>query len=106
MISSESKLDVSMTSHIQEHIGMSSLKELRQRKGMTAFTLAVKSNVSLSTITRMESGDEKRAVSRLIANRVLTALSAELGEKITIEDVDGLKIKEDLKHKQQEGGPE
>jgi len=75
---------------------MSSLKELRQEKGITAFALAVKANVSLSTITRMESGDEKRAVSRLIANKVLSTLSSELGRAITIKDVDNLKILEDV----------
>jgi predicted transcriptional regulator len=69
---------------------VSTLKELRDEAGLTAFDLAVQADVSLSTINRMESGRE--AVTRRIANKVLNVLSDRLGRKITVENVDGLRI--------------
>lgn len=62
---------------------MATVKELRQEAGWTVFTLAAQADVSIPTISRMERGD---AVSLLVANKVLRALSKELGRKITAED--------------------
>jgi transcriptional regulator with XRE-family HTH domain len=66
------------------------VKDLRIEARLTAFQLAAKADVSISSINRMEQG--KRAVKRLIVTRVLYALSQELGRTLTPEDVDGLKI--------------
>lgn len=70
---------------------VSTLKRLRQRAGCTVFELAVQSEVSLSTINRMEYGSG--VVTHLVAKQVLGVLSAKLGRKITIEDVEGLQVK-------------
>jgi DNA-binding XRE family transcriptional regulator len=70
---------------------VSTLKELREEAGLTAFNLAAQSDVSLSTINRMENG--KEAVSRRIAYQVLNVLSSRIGRRITVEDVEGLRIK-------------
>jgi transcriptional regulator with XRE-family HTH domain len=69
---------------------MSTLKDLREQAGLTAFDLAAQADVSLSTINRMERGD---AVTRLIAYKVLNTLSNRLGRKVDIDDVEGLNIK-------------
>lgn len=60
---------------------------------MTAFKLASEADVSLSTLNRMENG--KSPVSRRLVFRVLNVLSDRLGYEISIEDVEGLKVKED-----------
>jgi transcriptional regulator with XRE-family HTH domain len=69
---------------------MSTLRDLREQAGLTAFVLAAQADVSLSTINRMERGD---AVTRLIAYKVLNTLSNRLGRKIDIGDVEGLNVK-------------
>ncbi len=70
---------------------MTTLKELREEAGMTAMDLAVLADVSLSTVNRMEAG--RMPVTRLIANKVLNALSSKIGFKIKIEQVENLKVK-------------
>lgn len=72
---------------------MSTLKQLREQTGWTAFELAGKADVSLSTINRMESGNPQKAVSTRIAYKVLNTLGDRLGRRITLEDVEGLQIK-------------
>lgn len=62
------------------------LKFLREEAALTAMELAVEADVSLSTINRMET--RKIPVTRLTAFKVLKALSAKLGRKLTIDDVD------------------
>ena len=69
---------------------MSTLKELREQAGLTAFDLAAQADVSLSTINRMERGD---SVTRLIAYKVLNLLSSKLGRRIEIDEVEGLEVK-------------
>jgi transcriptional regulator with XRE-family HTH domain len=69
---------------------MPRLRDLRIEARLTTVQLSTKSNVSLSSINRMERG--KRAVKRLMATRVLYALSQELGRTIMIDDVEGLQI--------------
>jgi transcriptional regulator with XRE-family HTH domain len=69
---------------------MPTLRDLRIEARLTTVQLSAKSNVSLSSINRMERG--KRAVKRLMATRVLYALSQELGRTIMIDDVEGLQI--------------
>jgi transcriptional regulator with XRE-family HTH domain len=72
------------------------MKQLRESIGLTAFKLAVLSDVSLSTINRMEQG--KRPVSRLTANKVAHALSQQLGREIKPDEIDGLKVVEEPRH--------
>jgi transcriptional regulator with XRE-family HTH domain len=71
-------------------MNVSTLRELREQAGLTAFDLAAQADVSLSTINRMERGD---SVSRLIAYKVLNTLSSRLGRRIEIEEVEGLEVK-------------
>lgn len=59
---------------------------------MTAFELAAASDVSLSTINRLEKG--KIPVSRRLIYKVLNTLGERLGTEIDIENVDGLVTKE------------
>ena len=67
------------------------VRELRDEALMTAFDLAAKSEVSLSTINRMETG--KSPVTRRVTLKVLAALSTKLGRKITIDDIKDLEVK-------------
>lgn len=76
-----------------EIIGMPNLKKLREDAGWTAAELAIAAGVSLSTVNRMESGKQRYAVSRLIANKVLRALSERLDTRLKPEDVDQLYLK-------------
>lgn len=69
---------------------MPTIRDLRIEARLTTVQLSAKSNVSLSSINRMERG--KRPVKRLMATRVLYTLSQELGRTITIGDVEGLQI--------------
>ena len=71
---------------------MPTVRDLRIEAGLTAFQLAVKADVSISSINRLEQG--KRPVKRLIVSRVLNALSQELGRPLTFETVSGLKTVE------------
>ena len=71
---------------------MPTVRDLRIEAGLTAFQLAVKADVSISSINRLEQG--KRPVKRLVISRVLNALSQELGRPLTFETVSGLKIVE------------
>lgn len=71
-------------------MNVSTLRELREQAGLTAFDLAAQADVSLSTVNRMERGD---TVTRLIAYKVLNILSARLGRRFKIEDVEGLRVK-------------
>ena len=71
-------------------MNVSTLRDLREQAGLTAFDLAAQADVSLSTINRMARGD---SVSRLIAYKVLNILSSRLGRRIEIDDVEGLKVK-------------
>jgi transcriptional regulator with XRE-family HTH domain len=82
-------IDIPLISE-REIMNMSTLRDLREQAGLTAFDLAAQADVSLSTINRMERGD---AVTRLIAYKVLNTLSNRLGRKIDIGDVEGLNIK-------------
>jgi transcriptional regulator with XRE-family HTH domain len=88
-----STIDASLISHM-EVAGVPTLKNLRERTGLTAMELAVLADVSLATVNRMESGKEKNAVSRRIAYKVLNALGERLGERYEVENIEGLKIKE------------
>lgn len=87
----------SLLFHLQkiakECFNVPNLKYLREKTGMTAFKLASEADVSLSTLNRMENG--KSPVSRRLVFRVLNVLSDRLGYEISIEDVEGLKVKED-----------
>ena len=74
---------------------MSTLKELREQAGLTAFALAGEANVSLSTINRMERGD---SVTRVTAYKVLNVLSSRLGRRFETNDVEGLHIKSGTPH--------
>ncbi len=69
---------------------MATLRDLRIEARLTTVQLAHKSEVSLSSINRMEQG--KSAVKRLIATRVLHTLSQELGRPLTIDEVEGLRL--------------
>ena len=69
---------------------MPTMRDLRIEAGLTTVELSTKSRVSLSSINRMER--EKKPVKRLIATRVLHALSQELGRTITIDDVERLRL--------------
>lgn len=86
-------IDASMTSKnkVKRGIDVSTLKELREKTGMTSFELAVVSEVSLSTLNRMENG--KTSVSRRIAYKVINVLSQKLGREIHLEEIDGLRIR-------------
>jgi transcriptional regulator with XRE-family HTH domain len=73
---------------------MPTIRRLREDAGWTANELALAAGVSLSTVNRMESGKPENAVTRLIANKVLIALSQRLGRgPITIEDIENLHVK-------------
>lgn len=62
------------------------LKDLRQRAGMTVFELAVAADVSIATVNRLER--DKTSVSRLMAYKVLNVLSEKLGYRVEIEDLE------------------
>lgn len=72
-------------------VSKKTVRELRDEALMTAFDLAAKAEVSLSTVNRIERGRTK--VTRRVALKVLDALSKKLNRKITIENVDGLEVK-------------
>jgi len=80
------------------------IKQLRVKAGITAFDLAARSDVSLSTITRMERG-KGRKFSALTVNKVLNTLSQLLKRDVTVEDVSGIGIIEE-QQKQPEGEQE
>ena len=84
-------IETSMQIQDCEEKDVPNLKDLREEAGLTAFSLAAQSGVSLSTINRLEGGGE--GVTRRKANQVLNFLSQKLGRKVTIEDM-GLKIKD------------
>jgi len=67
------------------------VRELRDEALMTAFDLAAKSEVSLSTINRIETG--KAPVTRRVVLKVLSALSQKLKRTISIDDVKDLQVK-------------
>jgi DNA-binding XRE family transcriptional regulator len=69
------------------------MKQLRERAHMTVFQLAMKSEVSIRTINRIEN-EEEHYVTSLTAQKLVDTLSEKLGQQINIEDVEGLKIKE------------
>jgi predicted transcriptional regulator len=96
---SMSMIDVSAVSHLKERYDMSNqnkltIKQLRLKAGITAFDLAAKSDVSLSTITRMERAKDRK-FSQLTVNKVLNTLSQLLKRDITIDDVSGIGVLEE-----------
>jgi len=99
-------MDISLGSHSKERYYMSNpdkmtIKQLRLKAGITAFDLAARSDVSLSTITRMERATN-RQFSELTVNKVLNTLSELLKRDITISSVAGISVIEEV-HKQEEG---
>jgi DNA-binding XRE family transcriptional regulator len=72
-------------------VSKKTVRELRNEALLTAFDLAAKSEVSLSTISRIEKGSVP--VTRRVAVKVITALSKSLKRPIGIEDVENLKVK-------------
>src|SRR2546423_7799633 len=89
-------MDISLGSHSKERCYMSNpdkmtIKQLRLKAGITAFDLAARSDVSLSTITRMERA-KNRKFSELTVNKVLNTLSELLKREVTIEDVIGVSV--------------
>lgn len=72
---------------------MPTLRYLRTRSGMTAVELAAEAGVSTATINRMERG--KTEVSLRIAYRVLNVLSNKLGRSIEVDEVEGLRVKDE-----------
>lgn len=67
---------------------MTTLKQLRQEVGLTAFDLAHLADVSLSTINRIERG--RPPTTRLTAGKVITALGQYMHRPLAIDDVEGL----------------
>jgi predicted transcriptional regulator len=96
MLTAERHLDsIGIPKTCQEVLSMPTLKRLREDAGWTAGELATAARVSLATVNRMESGKEKYAVSRLIANKVLFVLGERLGRKIQVEELDNLFVKKE-----------
>lgn len=89
MMSGIGIIDTSLNTQ-KEGNGVSTMKELREEAGLTAFKLAQEAEVSLSTVNRMEYGHAP--VTKRIANQVLSVLSQHLGRKVTIQDVKGLNV--------------
>lgn len=69
---------------------MPTLREIREKHYISRKVLAKAAGVSESTIIRMEEG--KKHTTEEAAEKVLSALSGKIGEQITINNVDGLKI--------------
>jgi transcriptional regulator with XRE-family HTH domain len=67
---------------------MVTIKDLRLEAGLSAFELAGKADVSISSINRMET--MKKPVRRLVAMKTLKALSQELGRNVGLNDVEVL----------------
>ena len=84
-------IDTSITSHESEACRVSSFKELREESGYTIFKLAQAADVSLSTVNRMEYGNG--TVTRRIANQVLNVIGERIGRKVTLEEIEGLRLK-------------
>lgn len=85
-------IDVSQEHQRSEVRNVATLRELRDEANMTVMELAVASSVSISTINRLELINEP-LVTRRKARKVLDALSAQLGRKISLESVEGLQVK-------------
>jgi predicted transcriptional regulator len=73
---------------MKEGRNVSIIRELREEADLTAFALASKSGVSLSSINRLETGKVK--VTRRVARKVIKALNEELNRSITLEDIEEL----------------
>ena len=71
---------------------MATMKQLRERAHMTVFELAVASGVSIRTINRIENSLEHEVTS-LTAMKLTDALGERLGQEITPQTIEGLKIK-------------
>lgn len=69
---------------------MATLQELRLKHYISRKHLAGAAGVSESTIVRMEDPTHKTSFDK--ANKVLSALSGLIGERITIENVEGLNL--------------
>jgi predicted transcriptional regulator len=69
---------------------METLRGLRENHYLSRKTLAKRAGVSESTIVRMEEG--KQHTQHDVAERVLKALSKEIGRTVTINDIEGLNI--------------
>jgi transcriptional regulator with XRE-family HTH domain len=67
-------------------------KDARERAGLTVLKLAQEAGVSLSTVNRMEYG--RTAITRRIAYQVLNVISTHIGQRIELEEIEGLNIKE------------
>lgn len=85
-------IGTSLIFHESEGHNVPTFKQLREEAGLTAFDLAAKADVSLSTVNRMEYGTTQ--VSRRMAYKVLNVISKEIGRRVSIEEVEGLKIKQ------------
>ncbi len=79
---------------------MPTLRQIREQNYLSRKMLADAAGVSQSTIVRMEEG--KLHTTQEVAEKVLEGLSAKVGQTITLNDVDGLKlynIMRDRKHR-------
>lgn len=71
---------------------MADLRELRESAHLTVFQLAMKSDVSIRTINRIES-EEEHSVTSLTARKLADALAAILSRPIKPEEIEGLVIR-------------
>lgn len=78
--------DLSMTYRGEIRVMPTKIKDLRIKAGWTVFELATNAQVSIATVNRLER--DKNSVSPLVANKVLKALSKELGQRIDLEDIE------------------
>ncbi len=69
---------------------MPTLREIRESNYISRRVLAKAAGVSESTIIRMEEGEKH--TTQDVAKKVLDALSSKVGEQITIDKVEGLKL--------------
>lgn len=71
---------------------MPTLRELRESKFLSRKALAKLAEVSESSLVRMEEGEGKQRTHQDIAEKVLRALSNELGYVVALEDIEGLRL--------------
>lgn len=70
---------------------VSKFKDLREQTGWSVFELAKEAQVSPSTVNRMEYNYEP--VTKRMAYRVLNTIGQKIGRSITIEEIEGLRVK-------------
>lgn len=68
---------------------MSTLKQYRFEAGLSLSELARRAGIDVGTVRRAEKGE---AVQELNAYKIAQVLSQSLGQQISIQDLDGLKI--------------